>query len=290
MPVILAFKNSSLVDMTQKDKKMLTKGCSQIVKLQDQKSEIIEYTESHMNRIAPNLTKVLGSSVTAKLISKVGGLKRLAEFPSCNIQMIGHERKNLAGLSKSGKTIYVGFISECELVRDALEEFRMKMIKFVSNAVAKASRVDQASGKRDGSYGVFLYNKITKDFEKYKEPKQGQEKQPLTIPDDKPKRRRGGKKYRKQKERMGLTDARLLKNRLNFGTDFSQDMDLNGKEDRGMLGQSNIGGRLRVNKRIQKMTLTQRQKQIQRMKMNKGGIYLYSTIIIELHCSIYMSL
>ena len=101
------------------------------------------------------------------------------------------------------------------------------------------------------------------------EPKHGQQKQPLTIPDEKPKRRRGGKKYRKIKERMGLTDTRQLKNRLKFGTDFSQDVDLNGNEDMGMLGQKFTGGKLRLNKKIQKMKLTQKQRQMQRMKMNK---------------------
>lgn len=270
MPVILAFKSSSLLDVGEDQRKLLEKGCRQILQLQALKAQIIAYTESHMTRIAPNLTKLIGSSVTAKIISKIGGLKTLAEIPSCNIQMIGHERKNLAGLSKHGKVIYVGFLGECDIVVEALDESKMKLIKLLSNAVAKASRVDHAGGQPDGRYGEKLLAKVKKDIEKYLEPKHGQEKQPLTIPDEKPKRRRGGKKYRKIKERMGLTDTRQLKNRLMFGTDFSQDINLNGKEDMGMLGQKYVG-KLRVNKRIQKMKLTQKQRQMQRMKMNKAS-------------------
>ena len=271
MPVILAFKGSLLLEAGDNERKILRKGCDKIMFLQRLKARVIAYTENHMTRIAPNLTKLIGSSVTAKIISKIGGLKTLAEIPSCNIQMIGHERKNLAGLSKHGKTIYVGFLGECEIVKDALDESKMKLIKLLSNAVAKASRVDHAGGQATGRYGEKLLAKVKKDLEKYLEPKHGQEKQPLTVPDEKPKRRRGGKKYRKIKERMGLTDTRQLKNRLKFGTDFSQDMNLNGKEDMGMLGQKYVGGKLRVNKRIQKMKLTQKQKQMQRMKMNKAS-------------------
>ena len=181
MPVILAFKNSTLLEMDENQRKILTKGCERILYLQELKAKVIAYTENHMTRIAPNLTKLIGSSVTAKIISKTGGLKKLSQIPSCNIQMIGHERKNLAGLSKHGKTIYVGFLGECEIVVEALDESKMKLIKLLSNAVAKASRVDNAGAKATGEYGEKLLAKVKKDLEKYLEPKHGQEKQPLTC-------------------------------------------------------------------------------------------------------------
>ena len=41
-----------------------------------------------------------------------------------------------------------------------------------------------------------------------------QKKKPLNFGEDKPKRRRGGKKYRKMKERMGMTDTRKMQNRV----------------------------------------------------------------------------
>lgn len=217
-----------------------------------------------MDSLAPNTTHILGPHLTAKLIAKAGGLSQLAATPSCNIQMIGHERKNLVGLSKHGKTIYAGFISESELVKDVLDEKKMKMIKLLANAIAKAARVDLASNGANRTFGQKLKNKILKDFAKYFEPKTGQAKQPLKLSDEGPKKRRGGKKFRKIRDKYGLTEARLQKNRLKFGTDFSQDWVLNGKEDRGMLGQTNVGRSLRVKKKIKKMNLTQRQKQNQK--------------------------
>lgn len=42
-------------------------------------------------------------------------------------------------------------------------------------------------------------------------------RKPLPAPDDKPKKRRGGKRYRKMKEKMGQTDLRKAQNRLAFG-------------------------------------------------------------------------
>ena len=40
--------------------------------------------------------------------------------------------------------------------------------------------------------------------------------QVLPAPDMEPKKRRGGKRFRKMKERYGLTDVRKAANRVNF--------------------------------------------------------------------------
>lgn len=37
------------------------------------------------------------------------------------------------------------------------------------------------------------------------------------MPDDKPKRRRGGKRYRNMVEKMKLTEIRKYQNRMKFG-------------------------------------------------------------------------
>ena len=42
---------------------------------------------------------------------------------------------------------------------------------------------------------------------------------PLPIPDDKPRKKRGGKRFRKMKERLALTEVRKNRNRMRFGLD-----------------------------------------------------------------------
>jgi U4/U6 small nuclear ribonucleoprotein PRP31 len=41
----------------------------------------------------------------------------------------------------------------------------------------------------------------------------------LPKPDDKPRKKRGGKKFRKQKERFAMTEQRKMANIVPFGTE-----------------------------------------------------------------------
>ena len=92
-------------------------------------------------------------------------------------------------------------------------------------------------------------------FGKIQEPTQGQQKKPLQFDDNKPKRRRGGKKYRKMRERLGLTDVRTMKNRMLMDPLNGQVEDDVTGEGFGMLGQQG-SGKLRVDKKKQKINMS----------------------------------
>lgn len=65
-----------------------------------------------------------------------------------------------------------------------------------------------------GDLGKKLNFQMMDRFERIQEPGQLPQKKPMVIFDEKPKPRRGGKKYRKMKERLGLTQTRQLQNRI----------------------------------------------------------------------------
>jgi hypothetical protein len=49
--------------------------------------QIVEFVESHMHKIAPNLSAVIGSETAARLMGLAGGLVNLSRMPACNIQV-----------------------------------------------------------------------------------------------------------------------------------------------------------------------------------------------------------
>ena len=71
-----------------------------IVELEENKQEILRFVESKMERIAPNLSRLVGSRVAAQLIASAGGVERLANTPACNIQVMGgnNQKKNQLGI------------------------------------------------------------------------------------------------------------------------------------------------------------------------------------------------
>ncbi|GIL61074.1 hypothetical protein Vafri_15470 [Volvox africanus] len=61
-------------------------GCEMAVKLDEDKRTVLQFVESKMNEVAPNLSAVVGTEIAAKLMGVAGGLLALSRMPSCNIQ------------------------------------------------------------------------------------------------------------------------------------------------------------------------------------------------------------
>ncbi len=93
----------------------------------------------------------------------------------------------------------------------------MRLVRLLSTNVAKAVRIDCAKTCPDGSAGNKLRQDMLERFDKIQEPPPPKLNKPLPIPDDKPKKKRGGKKYRKLRERTQMTELRKYQNRGKFG-------------------------------------------------------------------------
>lgn len=70
---------------------------------------------------------------------------------------------------------------------------------------------------RTGSYGQQLRDKVEKHIDRLAAPPPGKIGKALPIPNDGPKKRRGGKRARKAKEAYAQTELRKLQNRMAFG-------------------------------------------------------------------------
>jgi U4/U6 small nuclear ribonucleoprotein PRP31 len=55
--------------------------------LEDARRKILEYVESRMSLMAPNLSAIVGTRTAAKLMGVAGGLSGLSKMPSCNVHV-----------------------------------------------------------------------------------------------------------------------------------------------------------------------------------------------------------
>ncbi|CAA7061613.1 unnamed protein product [Microthlaspi erraticum] len=78
--------------------KML-EACDQVLDLDSARTKVLEFVESKMGSVAPNLSAIVGSAVAAKLMGTAGGFTALAKMPACDVQVLGHKRKNLVGFT-----------------------------------------------------------------------------------------------------------------------------------------------------------------------------------------------
>ncbi|PXF49913.1 U4/U6 small nuclear ribonucleoprotein Prp31-like [Gracilariopsis chorda] len=228
--------SSSTGRMLKKDELQLVLGlCEDLLRLDEWRTELLRQVELNAGHLAPNLVAITGGAVAAKLIGYAGGLRELAQMPGSNVKLLGKQRKSLQGTSTATTRIHEGTIHTCPLVTSLPKQYRSKAGDVTACKAVLAARVDLGGGSHDGSVGQAFRENLEAKFDKWMEPPPARTLKPLPIPGDEAKKRhRGGKRARKEKERLGITEMRRLANRVAFG-EQEQEGDLEG-EGVGMLG------------------------------------------------------
>ncbi|XP_022892011.1 U4/U6 small nuclear ribonucleoprotein Prp31 homolog [Olea europaea var. sylvestris] len=220
-------------------------ACDRALALDSAKKKVLDFVESRMGYIAPNLSAIVGSAVAAKLMGTAGGLVALAKMPACNVQLLGAKKKNLAGFSTATSQFRVGYLEQTEIFQSTPPSLRMRACRLLAAKSTLAARVDSTRGDPTGKNGRSFRDEILKKIEKWQEPPPAKQPKPLPVPDSEPKKKRGGRRLRKMKERYAITDMRKLANRMQFGVPEESSLGDGLGEGYGMLGQAG-NGKLRV--------------------------------------------
>jgi U4/U6 small nuclear ribonucleoprotein PRP31 len=236
MVVSVTGSTTSGQPLTEEDLTSCYQGCHELLTLDADKTSILKYVQSKMNSIAPNTSALLGSRITAQLIGLTGGITALSRIPACNIQVIGQEKRLMAGFSNLSSLPHQGIIQYCDLLQSSTPIFlRKKILKLISSKVAISSRVDSYKHSTTGAEGVKLRNYILEQIEKLQSPSKAQTKKSLPKPEEKKKSHRGGKRVRKWKERFAVTEMRALQNRIGMSVNDGEYGDSAMGVDLGML-------------------------------------------------------
>lgn len=247
-------------------------ACQMALDLDVARSKLLAFVESRMTFIAPNLSALVGSAVAARLIAAAGGLKSLAKIPACNIMLLGAPKRQLSGFSSThSRRCMAGYIRESDIIKTTPPSYQLKGLRFISNKVVLASRMDAEhtcmesplgtdiylhSPDPDGEEGRKLHDLVLKKLEKLQEPPPPKLAKPLAAPDDKPKKRRGGARVRRNKEKFAVTDLRKHANRMSFGV--AEEEESSSGRGLGMIGAPGSG---KVRLTAQEKNLLKKQKQ-----------------------------
>lgn len=177
-------------------------ACDRALALDSAKKKVLDFVESRMGYIAPNLSAIVGSAVAAKLMGTAGGLAALAKMPACNVQLLGAKRKNLAGFSTATSQFRVGYLEQTEIFQTTPPPLRMRACRLLAAKSTLAARVDSIRGDPSATAGRAFKDEIHKKIEKWQEPPPAKQPKPLPVPDSEPKKKRGGRRLRKMKERF----------------------------------------------------------------------------------------
>lgn len=241
--------------LSQDDMAMVMDACARLELLMADKGSILELVQKKMHKIAPNLSESVGTEIAAQLMGAAGGLINLAKMPACNVQVLGANRKTLAGFSTASVQPHQGFIFACEIMKNTPPGLRGKCARMVGAKCTLMARVDAYGQDATGTTGREFKEEMLKKVEKWQEPPPAKTIKPLPAPDAEPRKRRGGRRYRKMKERYGLTDMRKATNRVNFNQQEEEFFDGEESIGLGVLGKEG-SGRLRIVASQQRQKLT----------------------------------
>ncbi|KAJ3158708.1 U4/U6 small nuclear ribonucleoprotein Prp31 [Geranomyces michiganensis] len=192
-------------------------SCAMILELDASKRKIQEYVESRMSFIAPNLSILLGSNLAAKLMGVAGGLKSLSKIPACDIIVLGKAAKMNMGLSSASEHKHEGLVYQSDMIATIPQEFKRKAARVLSAKVCLVARMDHNRSSTDGAHGLKLREEVQAKINDSQKPPPGKSIKALPIPDEGPKKRRGGKKFRAEKDRTKQSELSKAANRMAFG-------------------------------------------------------------------------
>ncbi|KAK5737554.1 U4/U6-U5 snRNP complex subunit prp31 [Elasticomyces elasticus] len=256
MTVTLEATTTRGVPLSDSELAVVRKACEMTLQLDKAKKTLTEYVQSRMSMFAPNLTTLIGSLTAAQLLNYAGGITGLAKTPACNIAPLGSKKNTAAGLATNTGIRHQGFLYNNDIVKDVQTDLKVQAMRILSAKIVLAARVDQAHQAPAGELGLDFYDQVLKRINKLSEAAPNKGVRALPAPDDKPARKRGGRRARKAKEATAMTDLRKAQNRMAFGkeeaevgygnSDGTKGMGMIGAQDDGRIRATQIDQRTRA--------------------------------------------
>ena len=230
-------------DLTPAELSRILRACEMTLSLDRAKRVLTNYVQSRMNVFAPNLTALIGSLTAAQLINFAGGITGLSKTPACNLAPLGSKKQAQSGFATNVGLRHQGFLYNSPIIRGIPADLKRQALRIVSAKVVLAARTDRVHSSPDGSDGEQLKAACLQRLEKLTEPPPNKGPRALPAPDDKPARKRGGRRARKAKEATAMTDLRKAQNRMAFGKEEKEVGYGTGESTKGMgmIGQANEG-------------------------------------------------
>lgn len=159
-------KTSTGNTLSEVDQASLLNFTAFVLSHYDFKRELQSYLLDEMNRVAPNITALLGESVGARLLTHAGGLGNLAKLPASTIQILGAEKALFRALKKKGSTPKYGLLFNSSYIGKADSGEKGKISRMLSNKCAMAARLDCYLEKPTAKFGEKFKELLEEKIEK----------------------------------------------------------------------------------------------------------------------------
>ncbi len=202
---------SSGADIEVEDIEMINNFAKSIQSLQKTRNKTEEYIDKKMEKLAPNLRDLLGSSLAAKLIAHIGGIKNLSMYSASTIQIMGAEKALFRHLKTGERPPKHGLIFQHPQVRTNNWWIRGKIARTLALKISLAVRKDVFSGEFDPSISEGFLERVEEIKKDNPFPKKTTKRRKEERNFEKGKRSKSYKKTKKEKKKKFKNKKRKKK-------------------------------------------------------------------------------
>lgn len=204
-------------ELKDEDLNYIKQACKICYSLNEFLEEVSGFISGKLSKFAPNVAELIGPVATSQLLISVGSLQLLAATPSCNLPSFG-VRDLLSQMKKGSHFIRAtGYLFYCDLVRGLPPEFVRQALRIVSGKVILAARIDVSGASSDGLIGRKYLAEVKHKIDNLLTPPERSKTKALPAPVDQKSKKRGGRRFRKTKERFQMSELRKAQNKMEFG-------------------------------------------------------------------------
>ena len=157
-------------DITDENLQIVQALAKNILELFDMRKSLESQIDEQMEKNAPNISAVLGTTVGARILAKAGSLNKLAKMPASTIQVLGAEKALFRALKTGSNPPKHGLLFQHAIVHAAPRWQRGKIARAVAAKAAIASRVDVYGDGLNTTLLEKLNIRVKEIEEKYTEP------------------------------------------------------------------------------------------------------------------------
>ena len=140
--LLVAASKSRGGEISDKNLEMVQSIAEKMISCYNLRRDLEEVIEDDMNKTAPNLSAILGASLSARMLARVGSIKRMATLPASTIQILGAERALFRALKTGSEPPKHGLLFQHPMVHAAPRWQRGKIARAIASKAVIAVRVD----------------------------------------------------------------------------------------------------------------------------------------------------
>ncbi|MGA2460391.1 MAG: C/D box methylation guide ribonucleoprotein complex aNOP56 subunit [Candidatus Bathyarchaeia archaeon] len=169
--IAAAARRSMGAEIAEPDLAVLQSFCGLMLDLNKFRGKSESYVEEVLKEVAPNMAAIVGSALSARLISIAGSLNNLAKMPASTLQVLGAEKALFRSLKTGARPPKHGVIFQYTAIHQSPRWQRGKIARTLSGKLSIAARVDAFGGTFMGEkLRDDVKKKIDEIKEKYKTP------------------------------------------------------------------------------------------------------------------------